>query len=181
MLAVDLHEHLVQVSPPVVRTHVLDPVLSDFGSEYRPESTPEESNRFTAIVDTTLVAQFLDVPERARKPDVHHHRQTDDLGARLEVTEGAALGPGRRLCPSTFRLKPSSLDRADRRLARENIEEICRVDRLAVCQIVAHPLQCFYEISVPPRYPGPKLIEYPSEFNILDALHLVFDLTVIDP
>jgi hypothetical protein len=40
-----------------------------------------------ADVDATLVQQILDIPKRKREANVHHHGQTDDLGARLEVAK----------------------------------------------------------------------------------------------
>ncbi len=44
-----------------------------------------------AHVDAALVQQILDVPKGEREPDVEHHRQADDLRARLEVAEWAAF------------------------------------------------------------------------------------------
>ena len=41
-----------------------------------------------ADVNAAFMQQIIHIPERQRKPDVHHHRQADDLGARLEVTKG---------------------------------------------------------------------------------------------
>ena len=38
-------------------------------------------------IDAALVEQILDVPQRARKADVHHHRKADDLGRSLEIFE----------------------------------------------------------------------------------------------
>jgi len=35
-----------------------------------------------------FVQQVLDVPQRKREPDIHHHCRADDFGARLEVAEG---------------------------------------------------------------------------------------------
>jgi hypothetical protein len=44
-----------------------------------------------------LVQQVLDVSQREREPDVEHHRQPDDRGARLEVPERRAFGQPARL------------------------------------------------------------------------------------
>lgn len=41
--------------------------------------TISKANRLNTVID---------IPERQRKPDLEHHRQTDDLGAGLEVPEG---------------------------------------------------------------------------------------------
>ncbi|MCX7342214.1 MAG: hypothetical protein NT037_17210 [Hyphomicrobiales bacterium] len=42
-------------------------------------------------VDPALVEQVLHVPERERIADIHHDRQADDLGARLEVSKDAGV------------------------------------------------------------------------------------------
>jgi len=41
-----------------------------------------------ADFDATFVEQVLDVSKRQREPHVHHDREADDLGRRLEVLEG---------------------------------------------------------------------------------------------
>ena len=38
-----------------------------------------------ADIDAAFVQQIFHISKRKRKPDVHHHRQADDLRARLEV------------------------------------------------------------------------------------------------
>ena len=65
---------------------------------------PPEPHRLVADVDAALVQQVLDVSERKREPDVHHHRQADDLGAGLEVPEGGAFGHPKRLAGRSARL-----------------------------------------------------------------------------
>ena len=40
-----------------------------------------------ADVDAALVQKIFDVPQRQRKSDVHHNRQTDDFGAAVEILE----------------------------------------------------------------------------------------------
>jgi hypothetical protein len=98
-LAVDLHENLVKMPPPVARLHALDAALADLGGEDRAEAVPPEPDRLVADLDAALVQQILDVPERERETDVHHHRQADDLGRRLEVLEGAGFGHGNATQP----------------------------------------------------------------------------------
>ena len=39
-------------------------------------------------VDAPLVQKILDVPQREREPNVHHHGQADDLGTGLEIAKG---------------------------------------------------------------------------------------------
>ncbi len=72
-LAVDLHEDLVQVPSPVARTHALDPALPDLGGDHRPEPVPPEPHRLMANIDAPFVQKILDIPERERKLDIHHH------------------------------------------------------------------------------------------------------------
>ena len=43
---------------------------------------PPEPHRFVADIDAAFVQKIFDIPKRKRKPDVHHHRQADDLGGR---------------------------------------------------------------------------------------------------
>jgi hypothetical protein len=45
-----------------------------------------------ADLDAALVQEILDISEREREPDVEHHRQSDDLGVRLAVSERGAFG-----------------------------------------------------------------------------------------
>ena len=68
-----------------------DPFLADLSSKQRTKSVPPKSNRLIADVDAAFVQQILHVPKRQRETDIHHHGQTDDLGARLEVAKWAAF------------------------------------------------------------------------------------------
>ena len=52
---------------------------------------PPEPHGLVADLDAALVQQVLDITEREREADVHHHRQADNLGARLEPLEGEAF------------------------------------------------------------------------------------------
>jgi len=40
-----------------------------------------------ADINAAFVEQIFDLPQRKRKPDIHHHGQTDDLWGRLEISE----------------------------------------------------------------------------------------------
>ncbi len=83
-----------------------NPFLAYLCREHRAEAVLPEPNRFMANVDAALVQKVLDIPERKRKPDIHHHRQADDLGARLEVAKGAVF------ChPATLIARPTLLNR----------------------------------------------------------------------
>ena len=45
------------------------------------------STVLAADIDPPLVEQVFDIPQRQRKPDIHHDRKLDNLGWRFEVTE----------------------------------------------------------------------------------------------
>jgi hypothetical protein len=109
--SVDLHEHLVKVPSPVAGRHALDAAFPELGCEQRAEAVPPEPHRLVADLDAALVQQILDAPQLEQEPDVHHHRRVEDLGACLEVLEGAGLGHGRMVLRPLPRLKPSSSDR----------------------------------------------------------------------
>jgi len=86
--AVDLHENLVQVPLPIrMRTNLLNPFPSDLGRKHRPKPVPPETDRLMTDIDAAFVQQIFDVPERKREPNIHHNRQADDVGRRLEVLE----------------------------------------------------------------------------------------------
>src|SRR5271157_2174692 len=79
-LAVDLHEGLIQMPPPLrIATHVRHPLLSDLGGEHRAKPVPPKPDGLVADVDPALGQQILDVAQRQRISHVHHHDQTDDL------------------------------------------------------------------------------------------------------
>ncbi len=40
-----------------------------------------------ADIDTSLVKEIFDIPQRKWKPDVQHHRKTDNLGTGFEILE----------------------------------------------------------------------------------------------
>jgi hypothetical protein len=59
---------------------VLNPFPSDLRGEQRAKSVPPEPHRFVADIDATFMQQILHIPQRQWEPDIHHHRQADDLG-----------------------------------------------------------------------------------------------------
>ena len=66
-LAVDLHVDLIEMPVPLcVSPHCINPLLTDLGSEHRPEPVPPKSHRLVADVDATLREQILDVSQRKR-------------------------------------------------------------------------------------------------------------------
>ena len=47
-------------------------------------------------VDTALVQRVLDVPQRKRVANIHHHREADDLGRLFETVEKAGIAHAAR-------------------------------------------------------------------------------------
>jgi hypothetical protein len=72
---------------------------------------PPVPDALVAELDAALMQQILDVPEREREADVHHHRQADDLGARLEPLEGLGWGMAEGHSARLPRLKLGPSDR----------------------------------------------------------------------
>ena len=91
LLAVDLHEYLIQMPAPTDRPHPRNTPFSDFRGEQRAEPVPPEPHRFMADLDAALMQEVLDVAQGQREPDIHHDCQADDLRAGLEVAKGAAF------------------------------------------------------------------------------------------
>jgi len=63
-----------------------------------------------ADVDATFEQDIFDLAERQRVTDVHHHRETDDLGRTVETAE--RISHPERLCGSLGQLKPDCSDTA---------------------------------------------------------------------
>lgn len=73
--------------------HRLSPAFLDLAGEDRSKPVYPKSDAFVADINAALVQQILDISEREWKPNVHHDRQTDDLGGCLEVAEGRFAHP----------------------------------------------------------------------------------------
>ena len=71
-----------------------------------------------ANIYAAFVEQIFDLPQRKRKSDVHHYSQTDDLGRRLEISEGVFHQETLRNPPP--RLKLDSPDNASQSLGHEH-------------------------------------------------------------
>jgi len=54
-LAIDLHEHLVEVPPPAAGLHTFNTALSDLGGKRRAKTMPPISNRLVADIDASFV------------------------------------------------------------------------------------------------------------------------------
>ena len=80
-LGVDTDVDFVEMPAPVgVGPHVMNALSADLGGEHRAEPVPPKPHRLVADVDAALEQQVLDVAQRQRVADVHHHHQPDDLG-----------------------------------------------------------------------------------------------------
>jgi hypothetical protein len=105
--AIDLHKDLVDVPAPIrLGPHLIDALLPDLGREHRAEPVPPEADSLMADLDPALVQQVFDIPQRQGEPDVHHHRQADDLGRRLELAKRVGSAH-----PETLRSAGSNLKR----------------------------------------------------------------------
>ena len=96
-----------------MHTHTADTFSADLGCEQRAKSILPEPHRFVADLDATLVQKILHIPQRKRKPNIHHDGQTDNLGARLEVAKGASFCHRATLIAPPARLNPFCSDSAD--------------------------------------------------------------------
>ena len=95
---VDLHENLVEVSPPVGQgPPSLDPLATDLGGEHWAEAVPPAAHSLVADLDPAFVQQIFDVVWRERVTDIAHHRPANDSGAHLEGAKAGALGHAGRL------------------------------------------------------------------------------------
>ena len=111
---VDLYEHLVQMPLPIrMSTKLLNPFSSDLSGKHRTKTVPPEPHRFVADIDATFMQQILDIAKGKWKPDIHHHRQADDLWAGFEIPKRGAFCHPVTLVGRLARLKLVSSDTAD--------------------------------------------------------------------
>ena len=122
-LPVDLHENLVEMPFPVARSNPFDPTLLDLVGEHRPEPVPPVADRLVTDIDASFMKEVFDIPQREREPQIEHHRETDDLGAGLELAEWGAFGHARTLSAARPRLKLSSSDRATGKVDPEGMPQ----------------------------------------------------------
>jgi hypothetical protein len=79
-----------QPSLDVIRENKTAPIKQGW-QEHRTKTIPPEPNRLMANIDAAFVQKVFHISKRERKPDIHHHSQADDFGARLEVLEWVAF------------------------------------------------------------------------------------------
>ena len=87
-------------------THGLHAASPDLCCEDDAEPVSPKPYRLMSNVDAALVQQVLDVPQRQRIPDVHHHREVDDFRRGLEVAENAGVADADRLAALPVSGKP---------------------------------------------------------------------------
>lgn len=79
-ITIDANEDLIKVPSPLwVRTQGSRPLLTDQTGEAWAEPVPPDPDGLMAHVNAALMQQILDLSQRKRKSDVHHHRDTDDF------------------------------------------------------------------------------------------------------
>jgi hypothetical protein len=55
-------------------------------------------------VEAPLEEQIFDLPQRQRIADIHHHREADDLGRTVEISEGITHRRTLRNAPAQLKL-----------------------------------------------------------------------------
>jgi hypothetical protein len=59
---------------------MMNPSLPDLRGKQRSKAVPPKPHRLVANIDATLEQEILNLPQRQRIADVHHHREADHLG-----------------------------------------------------------------------------------------------------
>ena len=93
---------------------ILNPALPDLSRKHRTEPVPPETHRLVADVDASFEKKILDLAQRQRVADIHHHRQANDLVRRVEIAERIFHPPKLRTTP--LRIKAVCFDSAYWRL-----------------------------------------------------------------
>ena len=79
-LAVDLHEHLIEMPASIpMSLHRIDAAPSDLGGEMLAEATTPYYDGLMRDVDATFMQRVLDIPKRQREADIQHDRNEDHL------------------------------------------------------------------------------------------------------
>jgi hypothetical protein len=66
---------------------MMNPSPADLGRKHRAEPVPPETYRLVADIDAPIKQQILDLAQRKRISNIHHHCQADDFGGAIEITE----------------------------------------------------------------------------------------------
>jgi len=132
----DSYEHFVEMpAPPCSGPHLSGTLLPNLGRKQGTKPVPPGSYRLVADIDPAFLEQILDLTQRQRKPDIHHHRQADHLGRCLEVSEG--IPHPRTLRDALSAIKPFYPDTA---LATLNQLKFPKMTSRSACPIVQRPI-----------------------------------------
>ncbi|MBA3898048.1 MAG: hypothetical protein H0X36_13145 [Sphingomonadaceae bacterium] len=72
---------------PDKRANAIDALASDIAREHRAKAIPPEARRLVAEINPALEQEVLDIAQRQREPDLHHHHQADNFRRRIEVAK----------------------------------------------------------------------------------------------
>ncbi len=109
------------------------PQMADFPVDPHEHLDPGASAGSNVNDDATLEQQVLDLPQRWWKPNIHRHREPDDLGSTVEITGGILLAPGevletrKRHELDTFHREPAGSTPARQRRSSPAGSECCMV------------------------------------------------------
>ena len=87
-LAVDADGHLIKMPAPVRPVAQVDPPPLDLPPNSGPMRFHQVPYRLVADVDTALEQQILDLSQRQRVAELHHHREWEYLERTVEIAEG---------------------------------------------------------------------------------------------
>lgn len=80
-LAVDAHEHLIDIPTPMGEiAHRLDPLPADVVGEHGAKPVPPEPHSLMANVDAAFGQKVLDLTKGQGEPDLHQDDSADQLG-----------------------------------------------------------------------------------------------------
>ena len=103
---------LVQMPAPLrPGTQMPCSLATDLGRKDRTKTVPPIPHRLMAHIDPAFVKQILNIAEREWKPNIQHHRKTDNLGRGFEIAERVAghVGDITKLRPSAQAQVPLTL------------------------------------------------------------------------
>jgi len=73
-LSVELYEHLIQMPLPMCpRPNSVNPPAADLSGKHRAKSVPPKPNRLMVDVDAAFMQKIFHIPQRERKPHIHHN------------------------------------------------------------------------------------------------------------
>lgn len=95
-IAVDLHEHLIEVPPPAAEAaHVAHAALAHLDCEHRTEAVPPDANRLVAKIEAALEQQMLDISQVQREANVIITTRRISSGDELKYRNGLGGSRGR--------------------------------------------------------------------------------------